>query len=156
MPLASVLFPIEVEELPLAVVLIPIAVEEVPLERTQAYGIIKPKQIGNRLYQVHDLVEKPRPEKAPSRLGIVGRYILTPEIFTLLEKTKPDSGGEIQLTDALRSLNKIRPIYAWQFEGIRHDIGNKLEFVKATLAFALKDKSAKAAILEYMRGIVAK
>ncbi|MCK5242620.1 UTP--glucose-1-phosphate uridylyltransferase GalU [bacterium] len=133
-----------------------VAVEEVPLERTQAYGIIKPKQIGNRLYQVHDLVEKPRPEKAPSRLGIVGRYILTPEIFTLLEKTKPDSGGEIQLTDALRSLNKIRPIYAWQFEGIRHDIGNKLEFVKATLAFALKDKSAKAELLEYMRGIVAK
>jgi UTP--glucose-1-phosphate uridylyltransferase len=133
-----------------------VAVEEVPLPRTKAYGIIKPKQIGKRLYQVLDLVEKPKPEKAPSRLGIVGRYILTPEIFALLEKTKPGSGGEIQLTDALRGLNKKRPIYAWQFEGIRHDIGNKLEFVKATLAFALKDKSAKAALLEYMRGIVAK
>ncbi|MBN1594385.1 UTP--glucose-1-phosphate uridylyltransferase GalU [candidate division FCPU426 bacterium] len=132
-----------------------LAVEEVPLPRTKAYGIIKPKSISGRLYQVLDLVEKPKPEQAPSRLGIVGRYILTPQIFSLLEKTKPGSGGEIQLTDALRRLNAMQPIYAWQFEGVRHDIGNKLEFVKATLAYALKDKTAEAALKEFMRQLVA-
>jgi len=133
-----------------------LAVEEVPRERTKSYGIIKPRQLSSRLYQVQDLVEKPEPAKTPSCLGIVGRYVLTPEIFTFLEKTKPGKGGEIQLTDALRRLNRLRPIYAWQFEGIRHDIGNKLEFVKTVLAFALKDVTAKAALMDYMRELVAK
>jgi len=131
-----------------------LAVEEVPLPRTKAYGIIKPRKIGNRLFNVRDLVEKPEPSKAPSRLGIVGRYILTPEIFSLLEKTRPGAGGEIQLTDALRRLNRLQKIYAWQFEGVRHDIGNKLEFVKATLAFALQDKAARESLLAYMREII--
>jgi UTP--glucose-1-phosphate uridylyltransferase len=132
-----------------------LAVEEVPLERVHSYGIIKPRPVANRLYQVLDLVEKPEPEKAPSRLGIVGRYLLTPDIFELLEKTKPGASGEIQLTDALRQLNAKRPIYAWNFEGKRHDIGNKLEFVKATLSFALKDKSTHAALLKYLEEILA-
>jgi UTP--glucose-1-phosphate uridylyltransferase len=132
-----------------------VAVEEVSLERTKDYGIIKAKALAPRLYQVRDLVEKPSPRKAPSRLGIVGRYILTPEIFPLLAKTKPGSKGEIQLTDALRALNTKQTIYACQFEGIRHDIGNKLEFVKATLAYALKDPSAQKALKEYMRQVVA-
>ncbi len=131
-----------------------LAVEEIPRERTQAYGIVKPKPLSPRLFQVQDLVEKPRPERAPSRLGIVGRYILTPDIFGCLEKTKPGAGHEIQLTDALRRLNRRRPMYAWQFEGVRHDIGNKLEFVKATLAFALKDKAARPELLEYLRETV--
>ncbi len=130
-----------------------LAVEEIPRARTQAYGIIKPQAISDRLYKVQDLVEKPRPSQAPSCLGIVGRYILTPDIFELLEKTRPGASGEIQLTDALRRLNRCRPVYAWQFEGRRHDIGNKLEFVKATLAYALKDKEARQPLLNYMREI---
>jgi UTP--glucose-1-phosphate uridylyltransferase len=128
-----------------------LAVEEVPLERTRAYGIIRPKSVSPRLYRVLDLVEKPQPEKAPSRLGIVGRYILTPDIFDLLAETRPGAGHEIQLTDALRRLNRRRPIHAWQFRGIRHDIGNKVEFVKATLAFALKDRQARAALVAFLR-----
>jgi UTP--glucose-1-phosphate uridylyltransferase len=102
---------------------------------------------------VQDLIEKPRPSQAPSCLGIVGRYLLTPDIFELLEKTRPGASGEIQLTDALRRLNHCRPVYAWRFEGQRHDIGNKLEFVKATLAYALKDKDAREPLLNYLREI---
>lgn len=128
-----------------------LAVEEVPLDRTRAYGIIRPKSVSPRLYRVLDLVEKPQPEKAPSRLGIVGRYILTPDIFDLLAETRPGAGHEIQLTDALRRLNRRRPIHAWQFRGIRHDIGNKVEFVKATLAFALKDRQARPALVAFLR-----
>lgn len=128
-----------------------LAVEEVPLERTRAYGIIRPKPVSPRLFRVLDLVEKPQPEKAPSRLGIVGRYILTPDIFELLAETRPGAGHEIQLTDALRRLNRRRPIHAWQFRGVRHDIGNKVEFVKATLAFALKDREARPALVAFLR-----
>lgn len=129
-----------------------LAVEEVPSERTQSYGIIKAKPKKKaRLYEVEDLVEKPKPDKAPSRLGIVGRYLLTNDIFEYLEKTRPGAGGEIQLTDALRRLNKKKRIVAWQFEGQRHDIGDKIEFVKATLAFALKDRQAKAALRAYLK-----
>ncbi len=131
-----------------------LAVQEVPLERTQAYGIIKARQIKPRLYKVSDLVEKPMPAAAPSRLGIVGRYILTNTIFTYLEKTRPGAGGEIQLTDALRQLNARHDLYAYQFEGTRHDIGDKIEFVKATLAFALKDKAARPALKEYLKTII--
>jgi len=132
-----------------------LAVEEVPLARTHSYGIIKPKPLGGRLFQVLDMVEKPLPEKAPSRLGIVGRYLLTPEIFGLLEKTRPGAAGEIQLTDALRQLNDLRPIYAVRFEGKRHDIGNKLEFVKATLSFALKDRATCDDLMKYLQDILA-
>jgi UTP--glucose-1-phosphate uridylyltransferase len=106
------------------------------------------------LFEVKDMVEKPSPEKAPSQLGIVGRYVLTPDIFALLESTKPGRGGEIQLTDALRRLNRKRPIYAARLKGHRHDIGNKVEFVKATLAFALQDKNARQPIMEFMRALV--
>ena len=130
-----------------------LAVEEIPRARTKAYGIIKPEVISNRLYKVLDLIEKPSSSQAPSRLGIVGRYLLTPDIFGFLEKTRPGTSGEIQLTDALRRLNRCHPVYAWQFEGRRHDIGNKLEFVKATLAYALKDKSAREPLLNYLRDI---
>lgn len=133
-----------------------LAVEEVPWERTHSYGIIKATTKHSRLYQVEDLVEKPKAEKAPSRLGIVGRYLLTNEIFDCLEKTRPGSGGEIQLTDALRRLNKVQKIFAWQFEGQRHDIGDKIEFVKATLAFALKDRQAKTALMDYLKTVINK
>lgn len=132
-----------------------LAVEEVPLERVTSYGIIDPRPLASRLFGVRDLVEKPQPKNAPSRLGIVGRYLLTPDIFELLEETAPGANGEIQLTDALRRLNRRHPMMAWQFSGRRHDIGNKLEFVKATLAFALKDKVAREPLLEYLAGLTA-
>ncbi|NTV52020.1 MAG: UTP--glucose-1-phosphate uridylyltransferase GalU [Candidatus Firestonebacteria bacterium] len=132
-----------------------LGVMEVPRELTRAYGIIRPKEMGEGLFRVEDLVEKPEPDKAPSQLGIVGRYILTPDLFEILEKTRAGRGGEIQLTDALRILKRRRPIYACALKGHRHDIGNKVEFVKATLAYALKDPEARASILAYARELVA-
>lgn len=128
-----------------------LAVQEVPRALTSAYGIIRPTQLGPRLYRVENLVEKPQPERAPSNLGIVGRYILTPDIFDILEKTRAGRGGEIQLTDALRRLSHKQDIYACLLQGRRHDIGNKVEFVKATLAYALKDPAARKPLMEYMR-----
>lgn len=128
-----------------------LAVQEVPQDRTSSYGIIAPRPVRERLYQVRNLVEKPASSQAPSRLGIVGRYILVPEIFKLLEKTKPGAGGEIQLTDALRALRRQRPLYAWRFKGNRHDIGNKQEFVKATLAFAMKDPEVREELREFLK-----
>jgi UTP--glucose-1-phosphate uridylyltransferase len=131
-----------------------LGVLDVPRELTSAYGIIKPQALSADLFKVDDLVEKPAPEKAPSQLGIVGRYVLTPDIFEMLETTKAGSGGEIQLTDALRRLNRKRPIYAVRLKGHRHDIGNKVEFVKATLAYAMKDPNARKPILEFMKTLV--
>ncbi len=128
-----------------------IAVQQVAPEETRAYGIISPKQLDKRVYQVLDLVEKPEPKDAPSNLGIVGRYILTPEIFDTLEKTTPGKGGEIQLTDGLRLLLKQQPIHAHQFEGIRYDTGTPLGFLKASVEFALKRPDIGEKFREYLR-----
>jgi len=128
-----------------------IAVEPVAKENTKAYGIIAPKQLEDRVYQVLSLVEKPEPKDAPSDLGIVGRYILTPEIFGMLEKTTPGKGGEIQLTDGLRLLLEKQPIYAYQFEGIRYDTGMPLGFLKASVEFALNRPDIGAKFREYLR-----
>ena len=128
-----------------------IAVEPVAKEDTKAYGIIKPKQVEDRVYQVQSLVEKPEPQDAPSNLAIVGRYILTPEIFGMLEKTAPGKGGEIQLTDGLRLLLEKQPIYAYQFEGIRYDTGSPLGFLKASVEFALRRPDIGHNFKEYLR-----
>ena len=128
-----------------------IAVEPVAKEDTKAYGIIAPKQVEDRVYQVLSLVEKPEPQDAPSDLGIVGRYILTPEIFGMLEKTAPGKGGEIQLTDGLRLLLEKQPIYAYQFEGIRYDTGTPLGFLKASVEFALRRPDIGHNFKEYLR-----
>ena len=128
-----------------------IAVEPVAKEDTKAYGIIAPKQVEDRVYQVLSLVEKPEPQDAPSDLGIVGRYILTPEIFGMLEKTAPGKGGEIQLTDGLRLLLEKQPIYAYQFEGIRYDTGSPLGFLKASVEFALRRPDIGHNFKEYLR-----
>ena len=128
-----------------------IAVEPVAKEDTKAYGIIGPKQLEDRVYQVLSLVEKPEPKDAPSNLAIVGRYILTPEIFGMLEKTAPGKGGEIQLTDGLRLLLEKQPIYAYQFEGIRYDTGMPLGFLKASVEFALNRPDIGAKFREYLR-----
>jgi UTP--glucose-1-phosphate uridylyltransferase len=116
-----------------------LAIQKVPKAQTRHYGIIDAKKIEDGVYLVKDLVEKPSPSEAPSNLAIIGRYILVPEIFSALEQTKPGKGGEIQLTDGLRLLMQKQPIYAYEFEGVRHDAGDKLGFLKATVEFGLKN-----------------
>jgi len=118
-----------------------IAVERVPRDEISSYGVIaiEPNtSLGEGVYQVRDLVEKPPKEEAPSDLAIIGRYVLTPDIFPVLEQIKSDRTGEIQLTNGLRELVKSRPIYACEVKGVRHDTGNKLGFLKAVVYFALR------------------
>jgi UTP--glucose-1-phosphate uridylyltransferase len=118
-----------------------LAVERVPLEDISSYGVIKlddGEQPGDGIFRVADLVEKPKREDAPSDLAIIGRYVLTPDIFPALAATKSDRTGEIQLTNGLRELLKSRPIYACEVNGVRHDTGNKLGFLKAVVYFALR------------------
>jgi len=116
-----------------------LAIQKVPRSQTRHYGIIDAKKIDDGVYLVKDLVEKPDPAEAPSTLAIIGRYILTPEIFPALERTKPGKGGEIQLTDGLRKLMEKQPIYAYEVQGTRYDAGDKLGFLKATVEFGLKN-----------------
>jgi UTP--glucose-1-phosphate uridylyltransferase len=118
-----------------------LAVERVPREDISSYGVIKidpSAQLGDGVFRVVDLVEKPSREEAPSDLAIIGRYVLTPDIFPALAATKSDRTGEIQLTNGLRELLKTRPIYACEIKGVRHDTGNKLGFLKAVVYFALR------------------
>ena len=116
-----------------------LAIQKVPRQQTRNYGIIDARKIENGVYLVKDLVEKPSPDEAPSNFAIIGRYILAPEIFAALEQTKPGKGGEIQLTDGLKLLMAKQPIYAFEFQGKRHDAGDKLGFLKATVEFGLKN-----------------
>ena len=122
-----------------------------------AYGVLNVKPVdgsqGGRLYDVLDMVEKPPLEEAPSNLAIIGRYILTPAIFDVLSQTQTGKGGELQLTDALRSLLKQEKVYAYVYEGKRHDAGDKLGFLKATIEFALKRDDLGGPIREYLRGL---
>jgi len=128
-----------------------LAIQNVPVSQTQHYGIIDAKKIEDSIYLVKDLVEKPSPNEAPSNLAIIGRYILTPEIFGALERTAPGKGGEIQLTDGLRLLMEKQPIYAYEFKGIRHDAGDKLGFLKATVEFGLKNAEFGADFRDYLQ-----
>lgn len=128
-----------------------IAVERVSDEDTDKYGIIKARQISDKLYQVLDLVEKPGPSAAPSRLGIVGRYILTPQIFDVLKFTPPGVGNEIQVTDALRLLLKQQELYAYEFEGVRYDTGTPLGWLKANIALALKRADLAPDLKDYLK-----
>ena len=130
-----------------------IAICEVPRDSVSSYGVIDAIEVEEGVYQIRDLVEKPPVEKAPSNLAIIGRYILTPDIFDALRKTKPGKGGEIQLTDALKALMEQRPIYAHKFKGTRYDAGDKLGFLKATVEFALKDKNLGAEFRDYVKGL---
>jgi UTP--glucose-1-phosphate uridylyltransferase len=118
-----------------------LAVERVPRDEISSYGVIEVEKNGlldDGIYKVKDLVEKPPKEEAPSDLAIIGRYVLTPDIFPALASTKSDRTGEIQLTNGLRALLKTRPIYACEVKGVRHDTGNKLGFLKAVVYFALR------------------
>src|SRR3972149_4961825 len=115
----------------------PVAGERVPGNQISRYGVIRPKPLEGKVYEVLDLVEKPAAREAPSDLAIIGRYVLTPDLFPVLAETRPDARGEIQLTDALRTLRRTRALYAVEFEGKRYDTGDKLGFLKATVEFAL-------------------
>jgi UTP--glucose-1-phosphate uridylyltransferase len=107
----------------------------------------------NRLFRVHNMVEKPKPAEAPSNLAIIGRYILAPEIFTSIRSIKPGAGGEIQLTDALKHLLRSRPVYGYKFEGQRYDAGNKLGFLQATVQFALKRQDLGGEFRDYLKSL---
>ena len=131
-----------------------LAVERVSDEDTSRYGIIEPEKVADRIYQVLDLVEKPGPSKAPSRLGIVGRYVLPPEIFEVLKVTPPGTGNEIQVTDALRLLLKQQKLYAWELEGVRHDTGTPSGWLKANVAYALKDAAIGPELKAYLRKLL--
>ncbi|MFB5166797.1 UTP--glucose-1-phosphate uridylyltransferase GalU [Parageobacillus toebii] len=133
-----------------------IGVQPVPDEETHRYGIIEPwERIGN-LYQVKRFVEKPPRGTAPSNLAIMGRYVLTPEIFYFLEKQEAGAGGEIQLTDAIQKLNEKQPVYAYSFSGKRYDVGEKLGFVKTTIEFALQNEELREDLIAFLRDIVKK
>ena len=131
-----------------------VAVENISSQDTIKYGIIEPKKISTRVHQVLSLVEKPEPAEAPSNLGIVGRYILMPQIFDALEATPPGKNQEIQLTDALQLLLKQQGIYAYEFEGVRYDTGTPLGWLKATVAFALRHPDIGLELREYLRQLL--
>lgn len=131
-----------------------IAVQEVSPAEVERYGIIKGTPLRKNLYRVEDVVEKPPRDLAPSLLGVVGRYVLEPEIFEVLGRTPPGAGGEIQLTDALREIASRRPLYAYIFEGKRYDIGDKLGFLQATVEFALKREELGAEFCAYLEKVV--
>jgi UTP--glucose-1-phosphate uridylyltransferase len=127
-----------------------IGVQTVPDDETHRYGIIDPAMKNGRRYQVNHFVEKPKQGTAPSNLAILGRYILTPEIFMFLENQQNGAGGEIQLTDAIQQLNQIQRVFAYDFEGQRYDVGEKLGFVKTTIDFALQNEEMKDELIEYL------
>ena len=134
-----------------------LAVERVPRERIPQYGIIAGKPVrspnSTRVYEITDLVEKPKADEAPSDLAIIGRYVLTPDLFGILADTAPDGRGEIQLTDGLRRLRQRRPMYAVEFEGKRYDTGDKLGFLKATVEFALARPDLGDELRAYLKGL---
>lgn len=131
-----------------------IALMEVPQQEVHRYGVIKGKALEERLYQIDATVEKPNAKDAPSRMAIIGRYILRPEIFTILEKIPTGAGGEIQLTDGLSQLVRERKVYGCEFRGDRYDIGDKFGFVRATVAYALKRPDLRDRVLEYLKSTV--
>nr|WP_106784348.1 UTP--glucose-1-phosphate uridylyltransferase GalU [Lysinibacillus timonensis] len=132
-----------------------IGVQSVTDEETNRYGIIDPSTKEGRLYQVNNFVEKPALGTAPSNLAIMGRYVLTPEIFEFLEAQETGAGGEIQLTDAIQKLNKTQNVYAYDFEGTRYDVGEKLGFIRTTLEFALRNEELGQQVEEMLEQILA-
>ncbi|HEY1213586.1 MAG TPA: UTP--glucose-1-phosphate uridylyltransferase GalU [Bryobacteraceae bacterium] len=132
-----------------------IALMEVPKDQISAYGVVDAEQVANggegRLFRIRDMVEKPKASEAPSNLAIIGRYVLTPDIFECIESTEPGSGGEIQLTDGLKYMLRNRPVYGLKFEGKRFDAGDKLGFLKATVEFGLKRPDLGPQFREYLR-----
>lgn len=132
-----------------------IAVMEVPHEDTSKYGIIDPeREVRDGVYNVGHFVEKPKPEDAPSNLAIIGRYLLTPEIFDILEKQEPGAGGEIQLTDAIDTLNKTQRVFAKRFDGKRYDVGSKIGFLEMTIEYGLNHPEISDDLKQYIHRLV--
>jgi UTP--glucose-1-phosphate uridylyltransferase len=131
-----------------------VALMKVPMEEVHRYGVIKGSAVGPRVYSITDTVEKPAMKDAPSQLAIIGRYLLRPEIFSILEKLPPGRGGEIQLTDALGQLVRDRGLYGYEFVGDRYDVGDKVGFVRATVAYALKRPELRDQVKDYLRSVV--
>lgn len=128
-----------------------LGIEEVPKDKTQHYGVIRPERIEDGVFRVLDLVEKPKPKEAPSNLAIIGRYILEPEIFDVLENTVPGKLGELQLTDGLKNLLSSQQIYGYKINGNRYDAGDKLGFLKATVEFGLRNPELGRAFRDYLK-----
>ncbi|HAE43696.1 MAG TPA: UTP--glucose-1-phosphate uridylyltransferase [Clostridiales bacterium] len=128
-----------------------LGVQGVSIEDVDKYGIISGEKISDKIYRVDDLVEKPDKDNAPTNVAILGRYIITPGIFEILEHTKPGAGGEIQLTDALKELANRERMYAFEFQGERYDVGDKLGFLKATVEFALRRDDIKNDFMDYLK-----
>lgn len=136
-----------------------VGVQRVPKEDVSKYGIVEPSiqhPLGGRLHRLVGMVEKPNIEEAPSDLAVLGRYVLTPEIFDMLETQEPGSGGEIQLTDAIRRLMDKQAVYAYEFEGIRYDVGDKFGFVKATIDYALEREDLRDQVASYIKALAEK
>jgi UTP--glucose-1-phosphate uridylyltransferase len=130
-----------------------LGVKQVPRQEVSRYGIVANRRIAPGLHRVEDLIEKPDPKDAPSRYAVIGRYILSPDIFPILRRIPPGKNGEIQLTDALRILAKSNPMYAHEMQGQRHDAGEKLGFLKATVEFALKNPTLGPPFRHYLRSL---
>ncbi|MGC7871916.1 UTP--glucose-1-phosphate uridylyltransferase GalU [Desulfosporosinus sp. SYSU MS00001] len=132
-----------------------VGVQEVPIEDISKYGIVDGEKFAERLYRAKNLVEKPQPEDAPlTHLAIMGRYILNPEIFDLLEALPPGKGGEIQLTDGIKELGRFQEVMAYEFDGRRHDVGDKLGFVEATIEYALRREDLAEELMSYLQNLV--
>jgi len=131
-----------------------LALQRVPRNEIHRYGIIAGREVGNNIYKITDMVEKPSPSSAPSDIAIIGRYILTPDIFRYIQKTPPGKGGEIQLTDAIKALLKKRAVYGYLFEGRRYDAGDKLGYLKATVELAIKSPAVGKGFREYLLSIM--
>ena len=128
-----------------------IAVEEVPAAEVESYGIVGGEEAGDRVWRVNALVEKPKPEEAPSRLGIVGRYVLTPEIFEMLERTPPGKGREVQLTDGIAMLMETQPVFAYEFQGRRYDTGRPLGLLTAAIEIGLRRADIGPGLRAFLR-----
>ncbi|TMN21941.1 UTP--glucose-1-phosphate uridylyltransferase GalU [Lentibacillus cibarius] len=131
-----------------------VGVQQVPFEQTHRYGIVDPNTVEGRRYQVNNFVEKPQQGNAPSNLAIMGRYVLTPEIFTYLDKQELGAGGEIQLTDAIQKINALQQVYAYDFEGKRYDVGEKLGFIRTNLEFALQNEAYSDDVEQMMKDLL--
>ena len=131
-----------------------LGVQRVAQKNVSKYGIVDPSEVNGSVSKVKDLVEKPSPDKAPSNIAILGRYIITPRIFEILETTEPGVGGEIQITDALKQLAKEEDMYACEFEGRRYDVGTKMGFLEATIEFALDREDLKDDVQAYLTGLI--
>jgi UTP--glucose-1-phosphate uridylyltransferase len=132
-----------------------VAVERVPHRDVSKYGILRVREVEPRLYQVEDMFEKPAVEEAPSDLAIMGRYVLTPDIFAALERTEPGAGGEIQLTDGIKRLLRERPVYAYEYEGRRYDCGSKIGYLRATVELALERPEFAAEVRSMLEDVLA-